>query len=406
MNAAIIVRTHIIEKFIFQELSKFDNLGMDVYLNIDNHKGILNISGSNLQNLVFYGRTVKCIITTTKDFQDMDLPFVVYNTNINDLGEIIWYNGDYVAYVIANLINKYDYFWFFDYDCFLNGNSYGKFFNNFKNSTSDYIASSIEKSHKGWSWHEKSEWIYKGIIKYKSFLPVFRLSKCAIDFLYKRRREHYIFFKKSKDNNKRWIFSELFIPTEVYHNGGTIENIKEHRMRYNPQYDLSLNRIFNEPDYLIYHPVKGDFSKLIQESEEKYQYVKNENIELRKGILNTIISCYNDITIYDFVVKYDEKNYQYSYLEIPNLSMRTHYELIIRETSIDICLHFEGSASSIGKNLFKKVYIPDFNGSKIFKREFLYGYEIGLSLAKDSNFKLVAKALLFLINNTFMYVYM
>ena len=116
--------------------------------------------------------------------------------------------------------------------------------------------------------------------KYASFFPVVRLSSLAIDFLYKKRVEHSEIFERIKNNKlNRWINCELFVPTELLNNNFTGENI-EQPLRFSPEYDLNEERLFENQDNLIYHPVKGNFIERLNKSEKVVNRIKKISISI------------------------------------------------------------------------------------------------------------------------------
>ena len=94
---------------------------------------------------------------------------------------------------------------------------------------------------------------------------VVRLSARAIDFLYKKRLEHFKPFTNSSVPNKKWIFCEIFVPTELTNGGFICENLNEPHVLFFPNIYLNDKRIFLKPDNLLYHPVKSvsaEFEKI------------------------------------------------------------------------------------------------------------------------------------------------
>ena len=90
-----------------------------------------------------------------------------------------------------------------------------------------------------------------------SFFPVIRLSGRAIDILKERRIEHGKIYKNfENDPNARWIFCELFVPTELAKKGYSAKLLENQYLRFNPNFNFNKERVFEFPDYKLYHPVR------------------------------------------------------------------------------------------------------------------------------------------------------
>ena len=207
----------------------------------------------------FFGEKVKCFFFNNKKLEETKLPCYT-NKSKNDKSAVLWYNADYALYIINKYFPEYDYYWRLEYDDFFNDSTWRSFFEQYKNNTSDLIVPFFEEAARdSWSWHEHSDWIYKGIKKYRSFFPAVRLSKRAAERLYDIRLEHKEKFKNINLNSgSRWIFCECFVPTEVIKNNFTACRLEGAEL-YPTEIDLNETRIWQKPDKKLYHPVKGNF---------------------------------------------------------------------------------------------------------------------------------------------------
>lgn len=273
----VFMRTHIISKGVISEFLKLKNsTDYDCILFIDNHKKIIpGDFNEPVQNLDFFDglvKDIKCFLFDENIFSSFKLPYYAKKNKKQSLSKIMWCCGDYTFYAIKKYFPEYDFYWHFDNDVFCNGKSYSDFFKRYENNNSDLLVNNLSKIDYDSTWWilGKSEWMYGVAEKYSSFFPIVRLSAPAIDFLYKKRIEHKEIFQKLKRSKKnRWINCELFVPTELLNNGFTGENIMQ-PLRFLPEYDLNEDRIFETPDNLIYHPVKGNFLKRLDSMKFKF----------------------------------------------------------------------------------------------------------------------------------------
>ncbi len=283
------ISTHIINKAIISEYKKMAKVpGLEVILVIDNTNLKYDIKERvTVKN--FYNTDVKCFFFDFDVHKDLGLPSISYYDKTDDFGQIMWYNADYRYYYVKKYFPDYDYYWQFDYDVFCNSNSYSSFFDKYENDCSDLLICNYRKVIKDgpWFWTTKLDWIYGNEIQlYRSLFPVCRLSAGAIDFLKEKRVEHKkIFFNsKLKKRKKRWLNCELFVPTELSNNGFCCAPIYEEFVRFSPEYDLSLDRIFEEPDGKLYHPVKGDFLKRLEDLSRIKLNIFGKKISLKRKL--------------------------------------------------------------------------------------------------------------------------
>ena len=261
----IFMKTHFIDDAVLSEYKKLSNSlseNQDCILFIDNHTNFLNISetGTPIVNINIKNENIKCFLYDEKIQAEMNLTYYTDDIENKDLAKLMWYNSDYPFYIIKKYLPNYEYYWSIEYDVFCNGNSYEPFFSIYENNEDDLISqdySSTVDNDPIWHWINGTEWIYTKEEIHKAFFPVVRLSAKAIDFLYNRRIEHGRIFEKAKEkSNHRWIFCECFVATELYINGFKCSPILNQNIRFLPVYNLNKERIFENPDFKLYHPVK------------------------------------------------------------------------------------------------------------------------------------------------------
>ncbi len=281
-NTLVFMRTHIITRGVISEFLKLKKSGYDCVLFIDNRSGIIKEDLEPVRVLNFFGEDVNCFLFNEEIFKKLNLPLFANKNKNSNLTNVMWFCADYSFYCIKKYFPSYDFYWHFDYDVFCNGKSYEPFFKLYCDNESDLLVSHFCKLDidSEWSLLEKSEWIYNNVQKYASFFPVVRLSSLAIDFLYTKRVEHSEIFERIKNNKlNRWINCELFVPTELLNNNFTGENI-EQPLRFSPEYDLNEERLFENQDNLIYHPVKGNFIERLNKSEKVINRIKKISISI------------------------------------------------------------------------------------------------------------------------------
>lgn len=254
----LFISTHDINKGIISEYNKL-SLSSDekCILAIDNTTMGIPFE-SRVCNKAFYGHDVDCFIFDENLHKELNLPDITYNNIKSDFKEIMWYNADYRFYYIKKFFPQYKYYWQFDYDVFCNGKSYTPFLNDFANSEEDLLITNFrtEKLNGEWIWTHDIEWIYNNCAVFGSFFPICRLSNKAIEFLYKKRIEQGNIFKKTNIKNKKWLNCEIFVPTELMNNKFSCKNIVQKNVHLN-EFNLNVDRIFEKPDGLLYHPVKA-----------------------------------------------------------------------------------------------------------------------------------------------------
>ncbi len=262
----VFFKTHYINNAVISEYSKlFSSLpdNFECLLFMDNHAKVID-SSDNEHKIVLNinNRRINTFLYDKFVQDELKLPYYTDDPDNTDLGKVMWYCSDYPLYIIRKFYPNYDYYWSFENDVFCNGNSYEPFFNKYLNDDSDLIISHYRNTkNKDWYWIEQTEWCYSQNDIYGCLFPVVRMSHKAIDFLYKKRLKHAIKFQKlitNKKNKKkiRWIFCEAFTATELTNNKFKCKNLDEPYIRWSPTWNLNLERIFENPNFRLYHPVK------------------------------------------------------------------------------------------------------------------------------------------------------
>lgn len=266
MKTLLVMATHFIDAAIISEYRKMKNTpNVDAVLAIDNTNLKIDFK-SRVENRIFFDTSIKCFFFDSVLHEEMQLPYITFNGEKN-FGGVMWHNGDYRFYYLRKFFPDYDYYWLLEYDVFCNAENYAGFLEKFKDNRADLIVKDFraEKKQGGWVWTYGFDWIYKDVEIFGNLFPVVRLYARAVDFLYKRHLEHKEIFQNSADKDKRWIFCELFTPTELMNGGFSCENLAEENVNLSPIKYLNDERFFLKPDNHLYHPVKSvkaEFSKM------------------------------------------------------------------------------------------------------------------------------------------------
>ena len=224
---------------------------------VDNHTKWLREDVTSAKTVLTYNnQKIDSFIYDEKIHSELMLPSYAEKGYTNDLSKVIWYNSDYPFYVVRKYYPDYEFYWTFEYDVFFNGKNYRPFFDKYNDRNEDLLSSLYRKD-----WYSKRdvEWVYADKDLYATLFPVVRLSSTAIDWLYKKRLEYsdiYAQIRYPNTRKYRWLFCETFVPTELVNNGFACANIEEENVRYLPVYNLNTQRIFENPDNKLYHPVK------------------------------------------------------------------------------------------------------------------------------------------------------
>ncbi len=272
------ISTHIINRAVISEYLKLSKSNdCDCILAIDNTSEQLPAEKA-VTVKEFYGEKVNCFLFDRNTHDSLNLPWFTQNRRTEKFSEIMWFNSDYRFYYVRKYFPGYNYYWQFEYDIFCNGNSYQAFFDSYSGKTEDLLIINFRKEqlNGNWPWSKKIGWKYTGQPIYGSLFPVVRLTGTAVDFLYVQRLKQKELYQSITDSkNCNWPFCELFVPTELVNNGFTAFNMKEDQITWDREYDLTETRLFEHPDNLLYHPVKGQFL-------EREKKLKKEVIKLQK----------------------------------------------------------------------------------------------------------------------------
>lgn len=277
------ISTHIINRAVISEYIKLSRVkNCKCILAIDNTN--LNIhSNSPIAEKEFFGSKVTCFFFDKSIHNELNLPWYTQDQKTDNFSKIMWYNCDYRFYYVKKCFPDFDYYWQFEYDIFCNGSSYQSFFDKYSTRKQDLLILNFRKEQVdgSWWWSKNTGWLYKHTPVYGSLFPIARLTSAAIDYLYNQRlkqKELYQNIKDTKANN--WPYCELFVPTELVNYGFTVFSMIEPQVTWNKEYDLNEDRLFEHPDNLLYHPVKGQFI-------ERERKLKNEISRLKEDRIST-----------------------------------------------------------------------------------------------------------------------
>lgn len=196
--------------------------------------------------------------------------------NYSPIFEYLYGSEHFIIEYFTKKHPEYNYYWIIEYDVIFNGN-WRFFFSLFEDNNADFISSHIEIREDGintdWMWWNtlsfakdyeinKSKWV-------KSFNPIYRISKQALDFL-------DIYLKK--DGNEG--FYEVIMATPLYNNGFQLMDfggtgrfvpcnfknkiylqgigVNNGTMRPGPDFSVEEIKSLNLKNKL-FHPLKNDF---------------------------------------------------------------------------------------------------------------------------------------------------
>ena len=276
----VFISTHIINEAVISEYKKMaKGKNYDYVLAIDNENFKTEID-NRISEKEFFGTKVKCFFFDKKLNEELKLPKYERNNLSEDFGKIMWYNGEYRFFYVKKYFPDYDFYWQLDWDCYFNGESYDAFLDQYLDRNEDLLILDFRKEILNGNWYHSKyvEWLYKDKEIYGSLYCISRISGRAADFLYDAIFKIEEKYKNLDDKSKSfWPFCELVTPTELMNNGYTCADIHQDTITYNKEYDLNTNRLFEHPDNLFYHPIKGDFIN-------RENTLKKENQELKRKI--------------------------------------------------------------------------------------------------------------------------
>ena len=279
------ISTHIINPAVISEYNKLSKVkDIDCILLIDNMCVKYEFE-NRIQEVEFLGTKVKCLFFDEKLNNEMNLPPFSWSKTEASFKDIMWYNADYRYMYARKYFPDYDYYWQFDYDVYCNGTSYEPFFSKYSNRDEDLLICDYreEKREGQWFWSKDVGWIYPQDTIIASFFPISRLSGNAIDYLYNRRIEQAKIYKDIPDkSHSRWLFCEIFVPTELKLANFKCDGIYEKYVSekaWNVEFDLN-DRLFERPDNLLYHPIKGDFINRLKKLKDENRLLQERIKEL------------------------------------------------------------------------------------------------------------------------------
>ena len=306
MKTLLVLGTHFIDENIISEFRKMKStFNVDAVLAIDNTNLKMDFQ-SRVENRIFFDTSVKCFFFDSSLNEKLQLPHFNF-FGAKKFEKVMYANGDYRFYYIRKFFPDYDYYWLLEYDVFCNGETYEGFLDKFKDNRADLIINEfrIENKNGSWVWTYGLDWIYKDVEIYGSLFPVVRLSARAVDFLYKRRLAQREIFQNYTEQNKRWTYCEIFVPTELMHGGFICENLNEERVKFLPYVYLNDERIFLKPDNHLYHPVKSvksEISKILNQYADLFFCFRK--VFFTSLAENLISNC--AVNLKDFPIKFDE----------------------------------------------------------------------------------------------------
>ena len=247
------IRTHYLNENLVKEYIKIEKAGMDCVFLLDNTNNILPDNGDDIQSVELYGHKVKYIPSVAQDYYDLGLKLYYDNKNEIDFKKSMWALGDVAYYLVRKILPDYDYYWYVEYDCFFNGDNYSPLFDKYRKDTADLIIPYFNHPQKSWFPYVDASWLYSFEKCMSSFFPIHRFSARAIDFLLDKRIEvEQKFEQEVSPQGKCSPLCEVFVATELYHNGYECKKLRPHRVQLEP---MSLTEVVKKD--VVYHPIKG-----------------------------------------------------------------------------------------------------------------------------------------------------
>ncbi|WP_297195194.1 hypothetical protein [uncultured Campylobacter sp.] len=254
-----IMRTHKINEAIISEFAKMQNCGVDTLLLINNSYGAVeNDKSTKIKELEMFGTKVKCLVLYQQDY--IELGFY----NFDDVGYNFWFNVTYGLFIAKQYFDSYDYYWYFDYDVFLNAPNYKDFFDFYKKDDADFIISHFRKESydkTSWCWITNTQWAYydSKVFLHGCLFSNERYSARFVNHIFEKYKEMTQKFQQF-NGNKQWLHPEFMCATEAVKYGFKIRNFTDdgHYISLAPHYVDLNNRLFLKPDNKMYHPCKPD----------------------------------------------------------------------------------------------------------------------------------------------------
>lgn len=278
-----LLRTHRLTPGILSEFAKLATCpDVDAFVLADGDK--LFPAAEDEPRLISHpagGRELPVFPVAQRHFEAMGLPCLSHEERPTRPG-VKWCNGDYPLYVFHRFFPKYDFYWMLDYDVFFNGRDYTPFFSHYAGWPQDFLAGSFSPVSGAWMWAKGTDWAYTPEEKRCAFFPAVRFSARVLPVLRERRRELGRLHAEAAGPGRRWLGVELFVPTEMDRLGfshATLDNLGV--FHCNESLDLGEDRVFERPDNLLYHPVKGDFTTRLRRGERRIRELEAETHALR-----------------------------------------------------------------------------------------------------------------------------
>ena len=196
-RVAVFCRTHTWDPYVAKQAALLAGLsaGGHFYVLADETRGTLPVEG-------FY-KFSHC----DTDFEPMGLERY-FNTNL------LWYNGDYPLYKIAQDLPHYDYYVMVEFDVLSNVNLVDMV-ERAAAAGADAVAFRFQPIEPDWPWLDSCRGIYEQ--PWRGLIPVLAISRLAVEYLLDRRRRLTRRFRAREID--RMPYCEAFIPTELMQAG-------------------------------------------------------------------------------------------------------------------------------------------------------------------------------------------
>jgi hypothetical protein len=194
MRSKIVYSSHLINDSILREFEAMGKTEMD---------SVFLYNGKNKSNI-----------------PSPNFCFSDYGSSSLDYPKITNEIRDYLQFSLLNYFNKedehYDYYWHVEYDVRFNGN-WNHFFSQFEDNNADLLTCHIrtyedEPGWKGWEIEHLNKEFPKEE-RLRSFIPVFRISREALEFLDKELKSGCA------------GHCEVLLPTLLHHGGFKLEDL-------------------------------------------------------------------------------------------------------------------------------------------------------------------------------------
>lgn len=179
----------------------------------------------------------------------------ISDLNLITSDDMQWRFGDYALYLSNAYISDYRYIWLLEPDVFFNKINPKDFFSLYESIDVDLITSYFSPSDENWPWQSYKNEINVKVV-YKSFFPLLRVSRKAVNIIYRDRvnfhtlaNDESFFASRLIENNL--TYSTFDINPEIIYNKNTFSFRLPHFNKF-----ICGNKS-------IYHPVFHDFKGYI-----------------------------------------------------------------------------------------------------------------------------------------------